>query len=114
MKDILTYKGFMGSVHFSAEDEVFHGKIEGTDDLVTFEGQSTQELIAAFHAEVDDYLALCQKLGKQPVKSYKGSLNVRMSPEVHRKAAENAARLGMSLNQFIQKAVEKEVAICNH
>lgn len=34
MKDILTYKGFMGTVHFSAEDKVFHGKIEGIDDLL--------------------------------------------------------------------------------
>ena len=51
MKDILTYKGFMGTVHFSAEDKVFHGKIEGIDDLVTFEGKSVDELIKAFHKE---------------------------------------------------------------
>lgn len=109
MKDVLTYKDFIGSVHFSAEDEVFHGKIEGIDDLVTFEGRSVVELVEAFHEEVDDYLALCRKLGKSPLKSYKGSLNVRIAPDVHRKAAEKAALLGMSLNQFIQSAVEKEV-----
>jgi predicted HicB family RNase H-like nuclease len=32
-----------------------------------------------------------------------------MAPEVHRKAAEKAAMLGISLNQLIQRAVEKEV-----
>ncbi|MEK7289903.1 MAG: toxin-antitoxin system HicB family antitoxin, partial [Planctomycetota bacterium] len=32
MRDVLTYKGFIGSVHFSADDKVFHGKIEGIDD----------------------------------------------------------------------------------
>jgi len=109
MKDVLTYKGFIGSVHFSADDGVFHGKVEGIDDLVTFEGKSVNELVEAFHEEVDDYLALCRKLGKAATKSYKGSLNVRMSPEVHRKAAEKAALLGLSLNQFIQRAVEDEV-----
>ena len=35
MKDVLTYKGFIGSVHFSAKDKVFHGKIED-EDIVQF------------------------------------------------------------------------------
>ena len=29
MKDTLKYKDFVGSVHYSDEDEVFFGKIEG-------------------------------------------------------------------------------------
>ena len=37
MKDILKYRDFIGSVHFSTNDEVFHGKLIGIDDLVTFE-----------------------------------------------------------------------------
>jgi predicted HicB family RNase H-like nuclease len=109
MKDALTYKGFIGSVHFSAEDEVFHGKLEGIDDMVTFEGGSVRELVKAFHAEVDDYLALCKRLGKEPHKSFKGSFNVRISPDIHRKAALKAAMMGVSLNHLIQTAVEKEV-----
>ena len=28
MKDVITYKDFIGSVHFSAEDSIFYGKIE--------------------------------------------------------------------------------------
>jgi predicted HicB family RNase H-like nuclease len=109
MKDVLTYKGFIGTVHFSAEDKVFHGKIEGTDDLVTFEGHSVEELIKAFHNEVDDYIALCKEMGKEPIRSYKGSFNVRISPEMHRKAVEKATQKGLSLNQFVQTAIEKEL-----
>jgi len=109
MKDVLTYKGFIGTVHFSAEDKVFHGKIEGIDDLVTFEGHSVEELIKAFHNEVDDYIALCKEMGKEPIRSYKGSFNVRISPEMHRKAVEKATKKGLSLNQFVQKAIEKEL-----
>ena len=44
MKDILQYKDFIGSVHFDADDEVFFGKIEGIDDLISFEGSSVTEL----------------------------------------------------------------------
>ena len=65
MKDVLTYKDFIGSVHFSAEDKVFHGKIEGITDLVTFEGKNVDELIKAFHEAVDDYIALCKEAGKE-------------------------------------------------
>ena len=45
MKDILTYKNFYGSVHFDSDDQVFHGKIERIEDLVTFEGTSVSKLV---------------------------------------------------------------------
>ena len=109
MKDILTYKEYIGSVHFNAEDEVFYGKIEGIEDLISFEGSSVGELKEAFKDSVDDYLELCRKAGKKTEKSYKGSFNVRISPEIHKKAKLIALRKGISLNQFIQKAVEDEV-----
>jgi len=109
MKDVLTYKGFIGSVHFSAEDKVFHGRIEGITDLISFEGQTVNELIRAFHEAVDDYIALCAEAGKEPLKSYKGSFNVRVPSELHIKAIQQASMLGISLNQLVQKAVEKAV-----
>ena len=109
MKDILTYKDFIGSVHFSAEDKVFHGKIEGIIDLVTFEGKSVNELENAFHEAVDDYISLCKKAGKEPFKSCKGSFNVRIPYELHIKAVKQATMMGVSLNQLVQKAIEKAV-----
>jgi len=56
MKDVLNYKGFIGSVHFSAYDKVFFGKIEGINDLVTFEGETVKELTDAFHYVVDEHI----------------------------------------------------------
>jgi predicted HicB family RNase H-like nuclease len=49
MTDILQYEGYFASVHFSAEDEVFFGKIIGINDSVTFEGGTVKELKKAFH-----------------------------------------------------------------
>ena len=108
-KDVLRYEDFIGSVHFSAEDECFFGKIEGIDDLVTFEGRDVVELKKAFHEAVEDYIGLCRKAGKPLYKSCKGSFNVRMPAELHQKAARKSALLGISLNQLVQRAVEKEV-----
>ena len=109
MKDFLTYKDYLGSVHFNAEDEIFFGKIEGIDDLVSFEGKTVTELKKSFEDAVNDYKKLCKEVGKESEKSYKGSFNVRISSEIHRKAQRLAIMNGLSLNQFIQKAVEEEV-----
>lgn len=109
MKDIFQYKGFLGSVHFSSEDECFFGKIEGIDDLVTFEGQDVKDLKKAFRQAVDDYEELCKVTGKPLHKSYKGSFNVRITPELHKKAVQKSLLLGISLNQLVQKAIEEEV-----
>ncbi|NLK46906.1 MAG: type II toxin-antitoxin system HicB family antitoxin [Treponema sp.] len=109
MKDILQYKDFIGSVHFNADDEIFFGKIEGVDDLVSFEGSSVSELKQAFEEAVEDYIILCKDNGKKIEKSYKGSFNVRIAPELHKKAKMLSVMQGISLNQFIQKAVEHEV-----
>lgn len=35
MNNMLKYKGFIGSVNYSADDHVFFEKIEGINDLVT-------------------------------------------------------------------------------
>jgi predicted HicB family RNase H-like nuclease len=109
MKDVLVYKGFMGSVHLSADDEIFFGKVEGIEDLISFEGNSVKEIKKAFQEAVEDYIEICRGNGKDLEKSYKGSFNVRMPPELHKKVKRTAVKMGISLNQFIQKAVEDEL-----
>jgi predicted HicB family RNase H-like nuclease len=110
VKDILVFKDFIGSVHFSADDRVFFGKIEGIDDLVTFEGKTVEEIQRAFKEAVEDYLELCKETKKPVFKSYKGSFNIRISPDLHRKAFEKSQSLGISLNQLVKQAIEKEVS----
>ena len=110
MTDILQYKNYFATVHFSAEDEVFHGKIIGINDLVSFEGTNVKELKAAFHEAVDDYIETCKKIGKDPEKTYKGSFNIRISPDLHRKAAREATLKNMSLNDFVRHAIDQLVS----
>lgn len=105
MENVLRYKEFIGSVSYSAEDRVFHGKIEFITDLVTFEGSNVDELENAFTEAVDDYISLCELTEKKPQKSFKGSFNIRMQPELHRKAAITSLEQGVSLNQLVNEAV---------
>lgn len=106
----LKYKGFIGSVDFSEEDNVFFGKIEGIDGLVNYEGTSVEELKSAFHEAVNDYLVYCKEEGIVPHKSYSGALNIRISPDIHRQIAVLATKAGVSINAFIKQALNREVA----
>ena len=110
MKDALKYKGFIGSVHFAAEDRVFYGKVEGVNDLITFEGSTVDDLEKGFKYMVDEHIRDCEKNNTPVEKSYKGNLNIRLSPDLHKKAAYNASIRGISLNQYINDAIKKEIA----
>ncbi len=109
MKNIITYKGFIGSVHFASEDRVFYGKVEGINDLISFEGKTVDELEEGFKYMVDEHIKDCKKNHLPLEKSYKGNLNIRLAPELHKKAVHNAALKGISLNQYINEAIRKEL-----
>jgi predicted HicB family RNase H-like nuclease len=51
----------------------------------------------------------CNEDGVEPEKPYSGILNLRMKPELHRRAAIRAKKNGVSLNRFIEKAIEDEL-----
>lgn len=109
MNDILKYKNYFAEIHFSGTDEVFYGKIAGINDLVTFEGTTVRELKKAFQEAVEDYLATCKELGKEPEKTFKGSFNVRIPPSLHRQAAQYATINKMSLNDYVRHALDAAI-----
>ena len=65
MSTLLEYKGYLGSVEYSDEDEVLHGRLEFIRDLVTYEGRDAKGIRAAFREAVDDYLELCEAEGRK-------------------------------------------------
>ena len=99
------YKGYHTKILFDADEMILHGKIEGIDDLVTFESNDTEKIIEEFHSAVDDYLQFCEEVGKSPEKEYKGSFNVRVSPELHRSLCTIAFRMSETLNSVVEKAL---------
>ena len=107
MRDMMVYKGYYGSVHYSDEDQVFHGKIEFIRSLVSYEGTDIKSLRSALKEAVDDYLELCKEESKEPEISFKGSFNVRTGPDLHRRAMLYAKSKGMNMNSIITDALEK-------
>lgn len=102
----LMHKGFTGSCEVSLEDECLFGRILFIDDIVTYEGKTTVELTSSFKGAVDRYIAYCKSSGKAANKPYSGSFNVRVGPELHRKAVVEANACGLTLNELVVAALE--------
>ena len=109
--NFLNYKNYTGSVEFSEEDAVFHGKVIGIKSLISFEGDSVSAIIRDFHNAVDEYLKYCTAKGKEPEKPFKGSFNVRINADLHRKLALTASERGVSLNTLVEDAIRQSVNV---
>ena len=113
MSNIIEYKGYIGSIEFSEADGVFFGKVQGIRSLISYEGTNASELLTDFHNAVDSYLDSCITNGDNPEVAYKGSLNIRLKPEIHKRAAVYALAHNQSLNNFISEAVEARLSSAN-
>lgn len=105
MNNILEYKGYYTKIEYSSEDRVLHGIIEGIGDLVTFQSTDATKIEEEFQNAIDDYLEFCEEVGKEPDKSYKGSFNIRINPDLHKKLALKAFKNSESLNQTVENAI---------
>ncbi len=105
----LQYKNFTGTFNYVEDEDILFGKIEGIDDLVTFQGESISEIKQAFREAVEDYIFLCKETGKEAYKSFKGSFNVRIAPELHRAVFIQALKNNTNINGFVQNALEQAV-----
>ena len=94
----MEYKGYHTKIEFDAESKTLRGKIEGINDYIDFEASDILNIELEFLAAVDDYLEFCKEVGKDPEREYKGTFNVRISPELHKKLALRAFKDGCSLN----------------
>ncbi|MBC8049024.1 MAG: type II toxin-antitoxin system HicB family antitoxin [Chitinophagales bacterium] len=105
MTNAMSYKGYTASMVFDAEDKIIVGRVLDIHDIVAFHGDSVSEFETTFHAAVDDYIAACAELGSAPEKPASGKLMLRIAPEIHAAALKAAARSGVSLNKWAEKAL---------
>ncbi|SCP99898.1 type II toxin-antitoxin system HicB family antitoxin [Anaerobium acetethylicum] len=107
MNSMMEYKGYHATVEYDAEDGIFVGEVFGIVDSLNFHGSSVVELVNMFHQSIDNYLEICKKYGKEPNREFKGTFNVRITPELHRKIAFEATKQKITLNQYVAKALEE-------
>jgi predicted HicB family RNase H-like nuclease len=98
---MMEYKGYIGKVEFDDEAGVFHGEVINLRDVITFQGETVEELRQAFRESVNDYLAFCAERHEEPEKPFSGTFTVRIPPELHRDIALQAKLTGRSLNAWV-------------
>lgn len=107
MNQTLEYKNYHGSVQYSADDKLLHGRVLGLRDMISYSGTDVRGLEKSFRAAIEEYLAFCAAEGKKPDVPYKGSFNVRVGEELHKKIAIYAEERDLKLNAVVQEAISQ-------
>ncbi len=105
--NLMQYKGFIGRIEFDDEAGIFHGEVINLRDVITFRGESVQQLRQALQDSVEDYLEFCAQRGEEPEKPFSGKFIVRIDPELHRQLYVLARTKDTSINKLVREAVEK-------
>jgi len=106
---MMEYKGYIGKVEIDDEAGILHGEVINIRDVVTFEGQTVDELQQAFRDSIEDYLDFCAQRGENPEKPFSGKFVVRMPPELHRRVFIKARLADKSLNSWVTEVLETAV-----
>ena len=107
MSQTLKYRGYDGSVLYSADDKMLHGRVVGIRDMVSFGGDGVESLERNFKAAIDEYLTFCETEGKTPDMPFKGSFNVRIPQDLHQRAALYAEEHDLKLNAVVRLALKE-------
>ena len=97
----MKYQGYAARIEYSDDDGLFIGHVAGIRDVIGFHGESVSELREAFEEAVDDYLATCEKLGREPQRPFSGKLSLRLDPQLHAQVAIKAELSNQSINQWV-------------
>jgi predicted HicB family RNase H-like nuclease len=108
---MIEYKGYLGKIEFDDRANIFHGEVVNIRDVITFQGQSVDELRQAFEDSIEDYIEFCLERGEQPEKPFSGRFTVQLSPEEHRLVILAAAKAGKRIDSWVADVLEQAAQI---
>ena len=111
IRNFLEYKGYQGTVEYSAEDNLLFGQVVGIRGLISYEGSSIEQLRADFEEVIDDYLQDCSDSGTPPQKPYNGSLDVTICPDLHKRLQLYSNRKNMKTEEIVEAAIKHYIAV---
>lgn len=108
MTTLPPYRGFQGAVEYDAGTLFI--RVLHIEDAVSTTCETAAGVEAAFRELVDDYIETCNEVGVEPNKPFKGTFNVRIKPRLHKDAAMAAAASNLTLNAWVEKAIEEKLS----
>jgi predicted HicB family RNase H-like nuclease len=109
MINIMDIDGYKAVISYDPEEEMFRGEFFALNGGADFYAKDIDNLQREGRISLKTFLVLCKGKGVDPVKKFSGKFNVRLHPELHRKAVAIAIAKGKSLNQFVAGALEHEL-----
>ncbi len=79
----MTYRGYTAEIIYSDEDECFVGDVVNIDDIISFHGDTDEELREAFENVVDLHIKVKEQPEKPPQKHLVGRLLSRLRQALH-------------------------------
>ena len=109
---MMKYKGYEAAVEFDDSVGRLHGRVVNSSayPIATFEATDVDGIRREFQRSIDEYLASCQEDKVEPKKPFSATLNLRLGPDLHQRAALSASAHGVSLNSWIKQAVEEKAS----
>lgn len=109
MKNLMIINGHRAVIEFDPDIEMFRGEFIGLNGGADFYADSAAALKQEGEISLKVFLETCEKKGIKPHRSFSGKFQVRTAEGLHERAVEAAAAKGISLNQLVTKALEKEL-----
>lgn len=107
MKNIMEFDGHKAVIAFDSDIGMFRGEFLGLSGSADFYAADVEGLMREGRMSLQVYLKACAERGITPYKSFSGKFNVRISPELHADIVSAAEASGMSLNQWVEKALSE-------
>jgi predicted HicB family RNase H-like nuclease len=72
---MMEYKGYHAAYKYDGEEGTFHAEVVNiTPDMITFYGDTVEQLNEECRFSIDDYLAWCSEKGWEPAKPLSGNM----------------------------------------
>jgi predicted RNase H-like HicB family nuclease len=111
-------KNYGFNIFWSNEDEGFIATSPDFPGLSAF-GETVEEALSEAQVALKLFIETYEEQGIQlpkpkSIQEYSGQFRLRISKELHRKAAEIAFEEGISLNQFVSNAIATQVGVFSY
>ncbi len=103
----VSYKGYVANVDVDVDAKRLIGRVVNSRVPLEFDTSAASDVLRVFHEVIDSYLAACAARGVEPSKPYSGKLLLRIDPRMHAAVATDAARVGRSINGWVEQAIVK-------
>ena len=109
MNNLMSINGHSAVISFDPELSQFRGEFTGLNGGVDFYAASVEALRKEGTRSLKTFLAVCKERGIEPYKNFSGKFVVRVPASLHARLTQAASAAGVSLNQWVQQALEREV-----